>query len=265
MNQDQLRAKTLALFQSILSNRANDVRKDVKRIQDDFVSRLDALQERMSRYEENIDEANILAFANEAATIAIGSGGRPHISMKKVREALVSIDGGRSLTEVLKSLLVELAQLAPRVALFMLKGDSVIGWHGCGFDNNKDFSDDQLKKISVPTHAETVFKAVIDSSSSYLGQSTSHRDNVQLLSCIGNILPAQIFATPLIIRDRIVAVIYADSGDVSERLEDTEAMEVLVFFASKVLDMLSSDKSVGTDVTFPKSVPSPSLEGAASD
>ncbi len=265
MNQDQLRAKTLALFHALVSKWANELRKDVTSMQDDFVSKLDALQERMSRYEENIDETKILAFANEAAGMAMGGGGGQVDSMKKVREAVASIDRGQSLTEVLTYLLAGLAQFAPRVALFILKGGSCIGWNGRGFDDSPGFSNDQLKRISVPASANTVFKAVIDARSSYLGESTAHRDNVQLLSRIGNVLPSNIFATPLVIRDRIAAVIYADSGDGPERLEGTEAMEVLTFFASKVLDTLSAGRSPGAAAPSPEPAPPPPPEEPESE
>ena len=258
MNQDQLRAKSLALFRALVSNWANDLRKEVTGLQDELLQKLDALQERMSKYEENIDEERILAFANEAVSLVGGEGGGGD-TLKNVRRSMTKLNDGTSLTDVLTLLLDELSQFAPRVAVFILKGGSCIGWNGKGFDQSPGFNNDGIKRISVPTSANTVFSDVINSRMSFVGESNKHPDNIQLLSRIGNVLPSNIFATPLILRDRIAAVVYADSGDGSGQLHDSEALEILTAYASKLLDALSAQKSpVKTGEHLPpRAVPPP--------
>lgn len=241
MNQDQLHAKSLALFHALVSNWANGLRKEVTGLQDELLQKLDALQERMSKYEENIDEERILAFATEAVSL-MGGGAGGGDTLKNVRRSLTKLNGGSSLTEVLTLLLDELSQFAPRVALFILKGGSCIGWNGKGFDQS-GFDNDSIKRISVPTSANTVFSDVINSRMTFVGESNKHPDNIQLLSRIGNVLPSTIFATPLILRDRIAAIVYADSGDGPNGLQDPEAIEILTAYASKLLDALSAQKS----------------------
>jgi hypothetical protein len=258
MNQDQLRAKSLALFHALVSNWANDLRKEVTGLQENLIQKLDKLQERMSSYDENIDEERILAFANEAMTLVRGGAAGGGDTLKKVRSSMARIEHGTSLTEVLTLLLEELSHFAPRVALFILKGGACIGWNGRGFDSGPGFSSESIKKISVPTSADTLFSAVVSSKSAFVGESNRHRDNVQLLSRIGNVLPSTVFATPLILRDRIAAVVYADSGDGPDKLKDSEALEILTVYASKVLDALSAGKSPAkTGEHMPQPPPSP--------
>ncbi|MGH9390253.1 MAG: hypothetical protein ACRD1Z_11610, partial [Vicinamibacteria bacterium] len=187
---------------------------------------------------------------------ASGSGD----TLKKVRASIAKIDHGTSLMEVLTILLEELSHFAPRVALFILKGGSCIGWNGRGFDSGPGFSNEAIKKISVPTNADTLFSAVINSRSAFVGESNRHRDNVQLLSRIGNVLPSAIFAAPLILRDKVTAVIYADSGDGPDRLKDAEALDILTVYAAKLLDALSGQKTAprtGEHATPPPSTPVP--------
>jgi hypothetical protein len=259
MNQDQLRAKSLALFHALVSNWSNDLRKEVTGLQDELLSKLDRLQERMSSYEERIDEERVLAFANEAMNLVKGAAGSGD-TLKKIRASLAKIDHGTSLTEVLTILLEELSHFAPRVALFILKGGSCIGWNGRGFDSSPGFSNDAIKKISVPTNADTLFSAVINSRAAFVGESNRHRDNVQLLSRIGNVLPSTVFAAPLILRDKVTAVIYADSGDGADRLKDAEALDILTVYAAKLLDALSAQKTgprTGEHLTPPPAPPPP--------
>jgi len=259
MNQDQLRAKSLALFHALVSNWSNDLRKEVTGLQDELLQKLDRIQERMSSYEERIDEDRILTFANEAMNLVKGASGSSD-TLKKVRASIAKIDHGTSLMEVLTILLEELSHFAPRVALFILKGGSCIGWNGRGFDSGPGFSNEAIKKISVPTNADTLFSAVINSRSAFVGESNRHRDNVQLLSRIGNVLPSAIFAAPLILRDKVTAVIYADSGDGPDRLKDAEALDILTVYAAKLLDALSGQKTgprTGEHMTPPPTTPAP--------
>ncbi|HSF17990.1 MAG TPA: hypothetical protein VLK65_20800 [Vicinamibacteria bacterium] len=276
MNQDQLRAKSLALFHALVSNWANDLRKDVTGLQDELIQKLDALQERMSKYEEHIDEERILAFANEAMASASieGTAAVPQPeaaadgdALKRLRASLTNIDRGTTLTDVLTQLLQEASQFAPRVALFILKGGSCIGWNGRGFDQTPGFNNEAIKKVSVPSSADTLFSAVIRDRATFHGDSNEHRDNVQLLSRIGSVLPTAVFATPLILRDRIAAIVYADTGDHSVGLGSAEALEILTSYASRLLDALSSQKTGKPDVTptppppvHPRTAPSRSTQ-----
>ena len=262
MSDDQLRAKSLAVFHALVSTWSNDLRKEVSGLQDDLLKKLDVLQDQMSKYDENIDEERILAFVREISSLAGGGGGGDGggSSLESVRQSLTKIDGGTSLTEVLTLLLAELAQFAPRVALFILKGGSCIGWNGRGFNDSPGFNDEGIKRISVPTSADTVFSEVINSRGSFVGESNKHSDNIQLLSRVGNVLPSSIFATPLVLHDRIAAIVYADSGDGPDPLQETAALEILTAYSSKLLDALSAQKSAaktGEHLAPPTTPPPP--------
>ncbi len=250
-NGEQLRAKTLALFHSLLSNWANSLRGDVSTVQDGLNRQLDAIQERMAKYEENIDESKILAFVQELAQISGGAvapgGGGDRLA--QVRSSMTQLERGGTLPEILTHLVQEASHFAPRVALFILKGGNCIGWHALGFDQSPGFSNEALKRISVPSNADTVFRAVMTSRQRFLGESSAHRDNVQLLSRIGTVLPTNIFAMPLILRDKVAGVVYADSGDSREPLGGVEAIEILVVYASRILDLMNATKAVGKTTT----------------
>ena len=146
---------------------------------------------------------------------------------------------------MLTALVQEIAQFAPRVALFIIRSGNCIGWHGEGFDQSPGFSNDALKRISVPANADTVFRAVMNSRQRFFGESSVHRDNAHLLSRIGTVLPTNIFAMPLILREKVAAVVYSDSGDSREPLGDVEAIEILVLHASRLLDLMNVAKTAG--------------------
>ena len=69
------------------------------------------------------------------------------------------------------------------------------------------------------------------------------------------------FATPLVLHDRIAAIVYADSGDGPDPLQETEALEILTAYSSKLLDALSAQKSAavktGEHMALPATPPPP--------
>ena len=221
-----------------------ELRGEVSGVQDGLISQLDSIQSRMAKYEENIDEGKILAFVQELGGSS-GGGGGGESRLPQVRASMAQLENGNTLQEVLNTLVQEISQFAPRIALFVIKGGNCIGWNGLGFDQSPGFSNDALKRISVPANADTVFRAVMQSRQRFFGESSAHRDNAHLLSRIGTVLPTNIFAMPLILRDKVGAVIYADSGDSREALGDVEAIEILVLYASRLLDLMNATKSVG--------------------
>ena len=226
MSDDQLRAKSLAVFHALVSTWSNDLRKEVSGLQDELLKRLDALQDQMSNYDENIDEERILTFVREVSNLAGGGGGGGGdgggSSLKILRQSLRKIDDGTSLTEVLTLLLEELSQFAPRVALFILKGGSCIGWNGRGFNDSPGFNDEGIKRISVPTTADTVFSDVIKSRSSFVGESNKHPDNIQLLSRVGNVLPLSMLLFFTLNREDFSFVIHLDRQPRTSRRREAQ-------------------------------------------
>jgi len=148
--------------------------------------------------------------------------------------AVAEIQLGSSQREILRALLDTTARYAARVALFVVKGSHATGWQARGFANSDGVKDFQLDgKASAVTRAigERVVASapVVDMDSRFL------RDFGKPANGDGRILP-------LILKDKVAALVYADAGTDADGLLDAGSLELLVLSTSAWLEVSSLRK-----------------------
>jgi hypothetical protein len=143
------------------------------------------------------------------------------------------VDKGSSLSEVLTYLVNEVSQYVDRAAMFIVKGTSAIGWYARGMDQP-----DLIKQINVPLNGDTVFRIVHNSRHALRGHVTHSPGTAQALARLGG-QPQGVLAVPLILRDKLAAILYCDSGLEEIPPANADVVEILVLYAAKVIDLIS--------------------------
>ena len=87
----------------------------------------------------------------------------------QLREGLQHIDGGKTQVEILDFFLDEASKHAGRVALFIYKGEQVMGWKGLGF-TRLGSDDSRIKSIVLPLSEGNPLHKVFQSKHSFLYQ-----------------------------------------------------------------------------------------------
>lgn len=161
----------------------------------------------------------------------------------KLRRALRAIEGGKSQVEVLNALLDQGAAFASRLAIFILKADSFAGWKGVGFGAHGGV-DENVKRFAA-TAAE-----IPDAGRMLRDEHVVATDGHGICGKLGARPPERALLIPMVIKDKIAAVLYADAVE-GETAFDRPALELLVFTTGLLIDTLA----------IRKKVPSPSLSG----
>ncbi len=148
--------------------------------------------------------------------------------------AVGEIHLGTSQREILRALLDTSARYAARVALFVVKGSHATGWQARGFANNeamKDFAlDENTRAVAHAIGDRVVASAPLaDLDSRFL------QEFGKPASGEGRILP-------LILKEKVAALVYADSGTGAEGTLDAGALELLVLSTSAWLEVNSLRK-----------------------
>lgn len=107
--------------------------------------------------------------------------------------------------KILARLIEGSAALAPRVLLFIIKDAALRGWAGRGFANLA------LRNITVPLADDTVLGEAARSCCAVQESPMSRQGNAALTTQLGT--PAEQLAVPLWVRDRVAAILYADTMD----------------------------------------------------
>jgi hypothetical protein len=240
--EEDLKARTLALISQQMAEWVVEIQRSIGQHQEALVRSLDELQEAVARYDEKIDETSIgQALAEVVASqpppepmvVSEGPG------VDRLKASVEAVEKGTSLSEVLTYLVNEVAGYVDRAVMFIVKGPSAIGWYARGLDPA-----DGVKQINIPINSDSVFRAVHNSRKSLRTQLHPSSATGQALARFGG-EPQGVLAVPLVLRDKLAAVLYCDTSQEEVPEASANVVELLVKFAEKSIDVLSAAPKPG--------------------
>jgi len=107
-----------------------------------------------------------------------------------------------------------------------------------------------VKALTIPLTADTVFRVVSASRHATRGHVTHSPGTMQALSRLGGD-PQGVMAVPLILRDKVAAVLYCDTPQDEVPPSAGDVIEILVSYAGKVIDVLSAQPRAGGPAPAP--------------
>ena len=158
--------------------------------------------------------------------------------------AVAEIQLGASQRDILRALLDTSSRYATRVALFVVKGARATGWQGRGFANSEAVKDFALEE-TTPAIVCAIRDRVLTSASA---------DDLdpRFLHLVGMPAIGQVQILPLILKDKVAALLYADSGTNAAGLLDVGSLELLVLSTSAWLEVNSLRKQALKEPSAPQ-------------
>ena len=252
--EDDLKARTSALISQQMANWVVEIQRAIQGHQAALVGALDDLGETVARYDEKVDEGAIAQAINEVVAQQPPAAGAADYSGLKA--SIAAIEKGMNLSEVLTQLMGEVTRHVDRAAMFIVRNNAAVGWHARGFDHS-----DAVKAVTVPLTADTVFRLAHGSRSATRGHASHSPATAHALARLGG-APQGILAVPLILRDKVAAILYCDTTQDDMPVSTADLVEVMVTFAGKVIDVLSAAPKTAA-ATAPGTGTSPGLSSGA--
>lgn len=152
-------------------------------------------------------------------------------------QAVATIHAGTTQKEILRALLDTGSAFAARVALFVVKGGSAHGWQGRGFGEDEVVKDLPLDLSGGSAAHAFQNRAVTPGNIAEMDRRFVER--------FGGPANEQIVVMPLVLKDKVAALLYADGG-ASGRLESA-SLELLSLATSSWLEVVSLRKQTQKD------------------
>jgi hypothetical protein len=213
-----------------------------------------AIESRMTELRASLTTQIVAHFQGTEPSEALGSGG----SSKLLNGAIRSLQDSTTQTDILKALLEGTAQVCARSALMVVRGGAAQGWQARGFGDDQAVKAASIDCMSgVAARVLNSFEPVAGSFHDLAGTFAEHVS----APADGNVL-----LLPLIIKDKVAALLYVDGGDTGTL--DGAAVEILVRSAAMWLELLTLRRAAGitTEVshrTEHVAIPEPKVEAAA--
>jgi hypothetical protein len=147
-------------------------------------------------------------------------------------QAIASIHAGTTQKEILRALLDAGSASATRVALFVVKAGAATGWQGRGFGDDDAVKDLPLDMSSGPAAHAFQNRVVTPGNIAEM--------DGRFVERFGGPANEQILILPLVLKDKVAALLYADGG--STGLLDAPSLELLVIATSAWLEVTSLRK-----------------------
>jgi hypothetical protein len=168
-----------------------------------------------------------------AATDEVSGDGGGSANLLK---AVAAIQSGATQREILRALLDSTVRYSGRGALFVVKAGAATGWQGRGF--TKD-GDDTLKDFALNVTTGVPEQAL----RARMPFSGTTRDiDPEFVSTFGAPADDRVLVLPLLLKEKVAALVYADAGVEGGGKLDASAVELLVLATSAWLEVASLRK-----------------------
>jgi len=162
---------------------------------------------------------------------ASGEGGSANLL-----KAISAIQSGTTQREILRTLLDNTVRYSGRGALFVVKAGAATGWQGRGF--TKD-GDDAIKDFALNVTVGVPEQA-LRSRMPFSG--VTHDIDPEFVARFGAPADDQVLVLPLLLKEKVAALVYADAGVEGGGKLDAAAVELLVLATSAWLEVASLRK-----------------------
>lgn len=221
--------------------------KDLQQIVEHAVAQV--LERQLPKLQAELVERVLAALPAAPAASAESRGGSA--VQGNLAPAIASIHAGTTQKEILRALLEAGSAYGSRIALFVVKAGAATGWQGRGFGEDDSVKDFPLDMSSGPAGHAYQNRTVAPANIAEMDR--------RFVKQFGGPENEQIMVLPLVLKDKVAALLYADGG--AEGVLDGPSLEVLVLTASAWLELASLRKQAQREV----SDPGPGFDRASSD
>lgn len=149
--------------------------------------------------------------------------------------AASTIQDAISQAEILRHLLEGAARFCGRAAIFVIKGGSMTGWQAIGFDNNEE-----IKSFTLSATAGLAERA-IHGRTPVTG--AAQEFDSSFVSTLSAPVDGNCVALPLVVKEKVAALIYADAGKLPDNTVDLSALTLLCRFTALWLELIALRKA----------------------
>ncbi len=160
-----------------------------------------------------------------------------------IQLAIQEISQQGSQVNILSSFINHAALFAARVAFFIVKSEIAIGWKACGFEG--EFKNENIKNLNFPIAKNELLQQICLTQQPFGGSILTHSAVSALINNFGHIAPDYIYLLPIAVRNKVVAILYADSGLLPNQPVDTRSLSILTAIVGQTVELGSTRAKLG--------------------
>ncbi|MFB3815878.1 MAG: GAF domain-containing protein [Terriglobales bacterium] len=153
----------------------------------------------------------------------------------RLKTAISSIHQATAQSDILRALLDAAVSFSGRAAIFVVRGNSAMGWQGRGFRDN-----DAIRLLALDLNIGLAGRAY-QQHVAIAGPVAQFE--ARFMAGFGAPVDGNCLVLPLLIRERVTALLYADAGTQPGNKPDVAALELLVRTAGLWIELVAMRKA----------------------
>jgi hypothetical protein len=126
-------------------------------------------------------------------------------------------------------------EMMNRAVMFLVRGDTVVGWGQFGVVVSEGSADEQVRSTAVPLKEASSCRDVMDKRQCLKGAWPDTGWNRYVIDRLGGEWPAESFLAPVVSNDRVVALLYGDNLPGRDPIGMTDGLEAFLRVAGAAL------------------------------
>jgi hypothetical protein len=175
------------------------------------------------------------------ADVATSASAPSENGASSLLKGVSAIHAGTTQKEILRALLDNTVRYSGRAALFVVKGGTATGWQGRGYGSGDE---DPVKDLPLDISTGAAERAM--QSRMPFGGTSGEMDS-QFISKFGAPADDQVLLLPLVLKEKVAALVYADMGIEAGKKIDAPSLELLVAATSAWLEVVSLRKQASKE------------------
>ena len=115
-----------------------------------------------------------------------------------------------------------------RGALFIATDDGFTGLGGFGVTGGGESMDERIKSLRIDRHAPSILSEVAASHEPHHGKIRKTDANVQLIERMGNLLPTEVAALPIMHNEQGIGILYGDNAEHRAPISSMTGLEIFL-------------------------------------
>ena len=200
------------------------------------------LADQMPHLQRELVQRVLKALPAPASAAPRGREQRAHGGPENLLQAVAAVHAGTTQKEILRALLDSGSSYCARIGLFVVKAGAATGWQSRGFEN-----DDEVKDFSLDMNAGPVAHAYQTRAAAPANIAEMGGRFVEQFGAPSN---EQLIVLPLVLKDKVAALVYADAG--ASGTLDSASLELLVMATGAWLEVASLRKQASKEPGEPE-------------
>ncbi len=241
----QLDEQVATVVRRAMEDLREEVRKRLDEATEDLRRRLGEVAPELP--DSFVNEEDLQRIAEEAAApsreaLADAESRGARAARTALREAVAALDRATTQSSVLDALLAESSRFAPRAAILLARDGGIAGWDARGFE-----SEGGAARAVELSATEEPWSSVVHGGPA---RAVAAARCASLVSQLDSPMPLDGAVIPLVLRDRVAALLYADRREATESI-DLDALQLLTYAAGLALETLALRERSSTATLLP--------------